>query len=385
MAATQKIQLKRSLTSASAPTSGQIDYGELAINTADGVIYFKHAAAATNTALNDAIGQFKYYKNNDAGTAPPTANDDAADGYSVGSRWIDTTNDEVYICVDATIASAIWVHSSPSEELTSHIGLTNNPHSVTKSQVGLSNVENLKVYLNAPADPTINDDAAAGYVVGSRWINVSSTPRKELVLVDSTNGAAVWRETTKFYPNGYAIDDAIATAPVATGDDAIAIGDGASATGAKSFALGVGAVASRTNEVVLGLGNFGTASDTINGTIGLRIFTTTASPEEMTTASSGYLTIPTDSTVMFRAYITARRTDTDNESAAYVLEGCIDNNAGTTAIVGAVSKIIYAEDTVAWDVNATADDTNDRLAILVTGSTANIRWFARVEYTQITG
>lgn len=41
-------------------------------------------------------------------TTSPTASDDSADGYSVGSMWVDTTNDEVFICVDATAAAAKW-------------------------------------------------------------------------------------------------------------------------------------------------------------------------------------------------------------------------------------------------------------------------------------
>lgn len=45
---------------------------------------------------------------NHAATAAPGVGDDAADGYSVGSRWIDTTNDDVYICADATIGAAVW-------------------------------------------------------------------------------------------------------------------------------------------------------------------------------------------------------------------------------------------------------------------------------------
>jgi len=43
-------------------------------------------------------------------------------------------------------------------------------------------------------DPTVNDDAAAGYTVGSVWIN--ETTGEAFILVDSTTGAAVWVSTT---------------------------------------------------------------------------------------------------------------------------------------------------------------------------------------------
>ncbi len=48
-------------------------------------------------------------KINYAGTAAPTAGDDNADGYRVGSMWIDITNDESYRCVDDTTGAAVWI------------------------------------------------------------------------------------------------------------------------------------------------------------------------------------------------------------------------------------------------------------------------------------
>lgn len=48
--------------------------------------------------------------------------------------------------------------------------------------------------LDATADPTVNNDIDEGYVVGSRWIDV--TADKEYVCLDNTDGAAVWTETT---------------------------------------------------------------------------------------------------------------------------------------------------------------------------------------------
>lgn len=47
-----------------------------------------------------------------AATAAPTAGDDSGDGYAVGSRWLDTTNDRAYVCLDATAASAVWLETT---------------------------------------------------------------------------------------------------------------------------------------------------------------------------------------------------------------------------------------------------------------------------------
>lgn len=57
---------------------------------------------------NRLVGLF----HNNAATAAPTVNDDAGDGYSVGSRWIDTTNDKTYVLVDSTVGAAVWQQTS---------------------------------------------------------------------------------------------------------------------------------------------------------------------------------------------------------------------------------------------------------------------------------
>ena len=103
-------------------------------------------------------------------------------------------------------------------------------------------------------------------------------------------------------------------------------------------------------------------------------------------ASTGLPLIASDSTYTFTALVTARRTDADNESAGYKIEGVIDNNAGTTALVGTPTVTVLAEDTAAWDVVVEADNTNDALVIKVTGeANKTIRWGAVVELMKVSG
>ena len=42
-------------------------------------------------------------------TAAPTVNDDVQSHYSVGSRWVDVTNDQEYVLIDPTQGAAIWI------------------------------------------------------------------------------------------------------------------------------------------------------------------------------------------------------------------------------------------------------------------------------------
>ena len=125
----------------------------------------------------------------------------------------------------------------------------------------------------------------------------------------------------------------------------------------------------------------------------LRIQTTNATPTALTSDGStagttNQVILPNDSTYAFTILVVARRTDADNESAGYKFEGVIDRNANaaSTAIVGAVTKTVLAEDTAAWDVNVTADTTNGGLKVEVTGEAAKtIRWVATCWTSEVTG
>jgi hypothetical protein len=94
--------------------------------------------------------------------------------------------------IDHTQIQQIGINSHAAIDL--HIADLANPHVVTKTQVGLGNVPNLKVNLTAVAPPTVNDDDDNEYSVGSLWIDTVGL--NEYVALDVTTGAAFWVATT---------------------------------------------------------------------------------------------------------------------------------------------------------------------------------------------
>ena len=48
------------------------------------------------------------FKNNYAAVTDPGVNDDAGDGYQVGSVWVNTVSDTAWLCADATVGAAVW-------------------------------------------------------------------------------------------------------------------------------------------------------------------------------------------------------------------------------------------------------------------------------------
>lgn len=53
-------------------------------------------------------------KDNLTATAAPTTGDDSGDGYAVGSRWYDLTNDKEYVALDVTLGAAVWKETTAS-------------------------------------------------------------------------------------------------------------------------------------------------------------------------------------------------------------------------------------------------------------------------------
>ena len=56
------------------------------------------------------------FSTNTAASAPTSA-DDNTQGFAVGSRWFDTTNDEEWVCMDASTGAAVWENTTTGESV----------------------------------------------------------------------------------------------------------------------------------------------------------------------------------------------------------------------------------------------------------------------------
>jgi hypothetical protein len=157
------------------------------------------------------------------------------------------------------------------------------------------------------------------------------------------------------------------------------------------FATGKDYALSMKGQVASGYGSFATDGDAQSSKVVVRNQTTDASVTDLFIDGSALtLVVPTDTAWGFVAYVVGRQTGgaagSDGDGAYYKLEGMIENTAGTTALVGSVTKTLIAEDTAAWDVSASADDGNDSLEIKVNGAVNNnINWVATVHLTEVAG
>jgi hypothetical protein len=110
--------------------------------------------------------------------------------------------------------------------------------------------------------------------------------------------------------------------------------------------------------------------------------TTNATPTELQINGTTRALIPANATWIYSAWISARRNDAGNESAAYEIRGCIDNNSGVVALVGSALITIIARDDPAWAVSVSAD--TGALSIRVAGESGKtINWVGTLSFGQV--
>lgn len=240
---------------------------------------------------------------------------------------------------------------------------------------------------------TISSSGSGNVSIGSG--NTQSGTGSNSVMLGSNHNLSSGSSNAVAAGTGHTITAAAATAlgqaHTISGANSSAFGIGHTITGTSATAVGAQAKAAGYGQLAHAAGYFAAVGDAQTSVFVARRSTTNATQTEMFLdggTASKRMSIPSDTTWAFTVTVVARRTDADNESAAYFIQGCIDNNAGTTALVGSVVKTSPApiEDTSAWDVDVQADDTNDALVVKVTGESGKtIYWVARIETVEVTG
>ena len=177
---------------------------------------------------------------------------------------------------------------------------------------------------------------------------------------------------------------------VASGASSFAVGRDNLASNEWTVATGRNASASIPGERAHAADMFTTKGDAQQRVIILRKQTTDATLTELFANASGNarMLMPADCTWAFSILISARRTDADNESAGYKIEGVVDRNAtaGTIALVGTPTVTVLGEDNASWDAAVGVDTSNGALTVKVTGEAAKtIRWVAVVNIAQVIG
>jgi hypothetical protein len=180
--------------------------------------------------------------------------------------------------------------------------------------------------------------------------------------------------------------NAMALKGTATGNAAAGIAGG-TAAGERSVAIGFRGSANEYGKFAFASGYFAAAGDAQGGQFILRADTTDATATVLTTdnttaASTNQIVAASDTCITFDGTITAMQNGAQ-AYASWKVEGLLVNDGGTTTLVNSATTVISNADS--WGMALSADNTNNALAITVTGEAShNIRWVANIRTTEVT-
>lgn len=186
-------------------------------------------------------------QNNFDAAGPPTINDDASDGYSAGSVWIDTTDvpNEAYRCSDPTVGAAVWLQTTLTADELALVALSGNSDDLVEGATKklmtvaerskLAGIESsatqdqtaaeIEAAYNAqvPVASQLEAEAGTGIVV-RRW-----TPQRVAQAINAlTIGGLVWSNANSSIPvtkNTGTVFYALSASVTATLPAAPAVGD----------------------------------------------------------------------------------------------------------------------------------------------------------------
>lgn len=314
-------------------------------------------------------------KHNLAGGAAPTANDDANDGYHIGSIWIYGTN--VYVCTTETAAAAVWQRLSMVGAGTNSVligssataagadgvavGTSASASGATATAVGKSTVASAA---DASAFGSSASAAASASVAIGKSASVNATGTNSVAI---GNTAAVAAAATGAVAVGYAAN---ATAP-----NAIALGD----SDAVRNAVGLGVDAPWKWTVTHGAQNAAGTAVAKNHEVTMVATTTNATPGKLALGADattyGYNALSVKNALAVHGQVLAI-----SAAASKLVEVKFLMRrfaAGNVALVGTPTVTTLFDESTAstWVVGVTADTTNQTFQIDITGeASVNIAW-----------
>jgi len=196
---------------------------------------------------------------------------------------------------------------------------------------------------------------------------------------------------------GGAFNSAIGTYSFVTGNVNAARGPYSSIIGGSSndiqttasYAIASGQYANATiiGQKVHASGRFSGDGDAQGSTFILRADTTDATATVLTANNStagttNQIVAASDTCITFDGTITAMQNGAQ-AYASWKIEGLLVNDGGTTTLANSATTVI--QNLSSWGMALSADNTNNALAITVTGEAAhNIRWVANIRTTEVT-
>ncbi|MDD5542866.1 MAG: hypothetical protein PHX83_06795 [Acidobacteriia bacterium] len=196
------------------------------------------AGTTAGHMMRTGAGAYAVIQDNLVAVVPPTVASDSAAGYAVGSKWFDTVTAIWYRCQSAAVGAAIWI-----PEVRHNLGSAADPavgddtadgyavgslwvnttavpprvYECTNPAAGAAvwrRINPLNNFL-AVVPPAVGDDDTLGYDIGSLWVDTATD--LAYTCTHNATGAAVWRLTMNVVAAGGELAGAYPNPTVADG------------------------------------------------------------------------------------------------------------------------------------------------------------------------
>ena len=193
--------------------------------------------SGSELTVNVPINSSNLKKNNWGASIAPTVNDDIDLGYSVGSRWLNISTDNEWVCTDNTDGAAVWVETSGGGGDTHYIG--EGTPSILPNAYGTDSL--------AMGDGAIANE---NYNIS---IGLTSLTGQSVAGSTEIDAIAIGRLSKSYETGGISIGYNATTGKSGTTADpyGIAIGYQASAVEGEAIAIGNSTVASGTTSIAI--------------------------------------------------------------------------------------------------------------------------------------
>ncbi len=238
-------------------------------------------------------------------------------------------------------------------------------------------------------DATISNTGTSSVALGTSFVSGADS-FSAVIATNSVSYGALLQNSIAMGPNakaGSSYTVAIGNNTQATASSGVAIGGNSVASATFTVALGHYSKAATQGKFAFSSNRYAAAGDTQGALYILRQRTTDATSKTLTTSSGGtptdqQIVLPSGSAYAFHGTIIAKQSGSAN-AAAWEIKGLIVNNGGTTTLTNSATTVI--SNTPSWSMALSADDTNDALAITVTGAASTtIAWVANIQTSEVT-
>jgi len=157
---------------------------------ADSVLLEVDGTSLTKQQSLTVLGGEPTLKHNYSASSSPTVNEDDSVGYSVGSLWIDTTADTVFVCTDSSTGSASWAAAAAGS------GITAAQHRVLRQLIHFIDDGPAEGF---PSGCYKETTPTGPFPTSEIWWESSSKLKKIVELTTTWTGATITQEVWEVY------------------------------------------------------------------------------------------------------------------------------------------------------------------------------------------